>query len=762
MAVNEDFPLALSEGTVLAGMYVINKVLGQGGFGITYMAENHKTGEKVAVKEFFPDTLVRREASCVISYPGEREENFNYGKESFLQEAQTLAQFLGNENIVRIHSYFEENGTAYFVMDYIEGISFDEYLKQKGGKISVAEAEKILIPIMDALEAVHAKGIVHRDVTPDNIYICNDGVVKLLDFGAARYSLGDKSKSLDIILKHGFAPKEQYTRHGRQGPYTDVYSLAATFYFAITGRRPPDSIDRLEEDDLIPPSSLGIDITEYQQEALYKALEVQPYNRFQTMAVFKTVLLNENNGNSANAPVLTESQNTSANQKTTDNTENKNSPYKNIMEKLKNFSSKKTAVISAIIVCAGIAGIVGVASSVNKEDVSKIKDTSTAEVFIEKSDETKPAVTTENVPETTKAETTKAVTTKAKTTKAVTTTATTTKKQPATTTVPATSSKNQEVLGNSNGNLLNGGQICYGDGVLYFIDDDWHSIYYKEGSSSTRIFCNVNETLSNLCYIDNTLYYLNSGRACYIDPSTSDAYYLGVLEDYDNITKMYITEDYYFIYVSESLGDGTLYILNKFGEEIAYIPVDYSFNFTISDGCIYYTGISDDGYPGIFKISVDDLGKTTAYGITYKSSEPWCPVVDNGYLYVVLNGDNGTMSVCRYDISTMDYKKEIMYDVSDLNTDGTRVLSHLNVCGNNIFFTVYNSGTYSLYHITVDNILNGKFSRECLLENALINNLNIIEDENGNIEVDYMAYTNDNLSFTLKYMTFDSKGNRIE
>ncbi|MCM1506047.1 MAG: protein kinase [Ruminococcus flavefaciens] len=754
MAVNENFPLALSEGTVLAGMYVINKVLGQGGFGITYMAENHKTGEKVAVKEFFPDTLVRREASCVISYQGEREENFNYGKESFLQEAQTLAQFLGNENIVRIHSYFEENGTAYFVMDYIEGISFDEYLKQKGGKISVAEAEKILIPIMDALEAVHAKGIVHRDVTPDNIYICNDGVVKLLDFGAARYSLGDKSKSLDIILKHGFAPKEQYTRHGRQGPYTDVYSLAATFYFAITGRRPPDSIDRLEEDDLIPPSSLGIDITEYQQEALYKALEVQPYNRFQTMGVFKAVLLNEN---SANAPVLTESTNTSANQNTTYNTENKNAPYKNILEKLKNFSSKKTAVISAIIVCVGIAGIVGVASSVNKEDVSKIKDTSTAEVFIEKSDETKPAVTTENVPETTKAETTKAVTTKAVTTKAVTTTATTAKKQPATTTVPATSSKNQEVLGNSNGNLLNGGQICYGDGVLYYIDDDWHSIY--EGS--TRIFCNENETLSNLCYIDNTLYYLNSGRACYIDPNTSDAYYLGVLEDYDNITKMYITEDYYFIYVSESLGDGTLYRLNKSGKAIDYLPVDYNYNFTISDGYIYYTALSTDNYPGVFKLSVNDLTET-AYGITYASFVPSYPVVDNGYLYVFLEGDNGAMSVCRYDTSTMDPKKEIMYDVSDLNTDGTGVLSHLNVYDNNIFFTVYNSSTYSLYHITVDNILNGRFNRECLLENALISNPNIIEDENGNIQVHYMMYTNDNSSFELYYRTFDSNGNSIE
>jgi serine/threonine protein kinase len=207
-----------------------------------------------------------------------------------LQEAETLAQFIGNKNIVRVHSYFEENGTAYFVMDFIEGTSFDVYIKEHGGRVSYEEAEKILLPVMDALAAVHSKGIVHRDVTPDNIYITKDGTVKLLDFGAARYSLGDKSKSLDVVLKHGFAPKEQYTRHGRQGPFTDVYALGATFYFAITGRRPPDSIDRLEEDTLIPPSKLGVEIPPLKENAILFALNVQPNKRFQSMAAFVQAL----------------------------------------------------------------------------------------------------------------------------------------------------------------------------------------------------------------------------------------------------------------------------------------------------------------------------------------------------------------------------------------------------------------------------------------------------------------------------------------
>lgn len=176
--MNEKYPLALPEGTVLAGQYIVERVLGQGGFGITYEAKDHKTGERVAVKEFFPDAMATRtDQTTVMPFSGEKGENYVYGRTCFLQEAETLAKFIGNENIVRIHSYFEENGTAYFVMDFIEGTSFDEYLKEKGGKVSYEEAAEILIPVMDALSVVHSKGIVHRDVTPDNIYITNEGVV---------------------------------------------------------------------------------------------------------------------------------------------------------------------------------------------------------------------------------------------------------------------------------------------------------------------------------------------------------------------------------------------------------------------------------------------------------------------------------------------------------------------------------------------------------------------------------------------------------
>ncbi|MDD6637737.1 MAG: protein kinase [Lachnospiraceae bacterium] len=287
-----EFPLALPHNTILNGRYITGRILGQGGFGITYTAQDWKTKQLVAIKEYLPDTMATRVGSTTVSvYSGERAENFNFGKASFLQEAETLAEFNGNPNIVGIHSYFEENGTAYFVMDYVQGISFQKYIREQGGKVSWQDAQRILLPVMNALAAVHSKGIIHRDVTPDNIILASDGTVKLLDFGAARYSLGDRSRSLDVVLKHGFAPKEQYTRHGRQGAYTDVYTLAASFYFAITGRKPPDSIDRLEEDDLIPPSSLGIEIPEQLEEAILKGLAVSIGDRYPDMIQFREAVV---------------------------------------------------------------------------------------------------------------------------------------------------------------------------------------------------------------------------------------------------------------------------------------------------------------------------------------------------------------------------------------------------------------------------------------------------------------------------------------
>ncbi len=286
------YPMALRAGSILNGQYIVGRVLGQGGFGITYLAFDYQLKIKVAIKEYMPDGMATRlpETTLITVYSGEKQENFGYGAERFLDEARVLAKFLGNKNIAGVKSYFNENNTSYFVMDYIEGISFKSYIQNQGGNIDYSDALRVLVPVLRALSVVHREGFIHRDVTPDNIYITKDGEIKLLDFGSARYSLGDKSKSLDVILKAGYAPKEQYMRRGKQGPYTDVYSVAACFYAAITGYLPPEALERMEEDELVAPSSRGVKLPAYLEDAILKGLEVKAEDRYQSAEEFLSVI----------------------------------------------------------------------------------------------------------------------------------------------------------------------------------------------------------------------------------------------------------------------------------------------------------------------------------------------------------------------------------------------------------------------------------------------------------------------------------------
>ena len=288
----EKYPLALPAGTILWGRYIVGRVLGQGGFGITYLAQDYQTNELVAIKEFFPDTMATRTNSTMVApFTGERGENFAYGKTSFLDEAKIMAEFNQNPNVAGVRMYFEENNTGYYVMEYVEGCSFEDYIKQHGGHLSWDDTMHIMLPVLDALSAVHEKGIIHRDVTPDNIFITKNGIVKLLDFGAARHSLGNVSRSLDVILKHGFAPKEQYSRRGRQGPFTDVYSVSATIYYALTGVKPDDAIERSTEDTMPYPSNLNAKISLEQEKVLMKGMAVDVRDRYQTAAELRNALI---------------------------------------------------------------------------------------------------------------------------------------------------------------------------------------------------------------------------------------------------------------------------------------------------------------------------------------------------------------------------------------------------------------------------------------------------------------------------------------
>lgn len=277
----------LLPGTVLGGKYMVGKVLGYGGFGITYIGWDNVLQRKVAIKEYLPSDFATRSYGTkkLTVFTGKAEEQFEAGLRSFISEAKRLAKFNSVREIVDIYDSFEENGSGYIVMEYLEGVTVKNMLEGKG-RIPVKEAREIVLSVLRGLAAVHKENIIHRDIAPDNIFITDTGEVKILDFGAARYATTVQSKSLSVILKPGYAPEEQYRSHGEQGPWTDMYALGATFYRMITGIRPDVSIERMSEDHLKPPSELGVDITPNIENAIMNSLNIQQENRIQDAESF--------------------------------------------------------------------------------------------------------------------------------------------------------------------------------------------------------------------------------------------------------------------------------------------------------------------------------------------------------------------------------------------------------------------------------------------------------------------------------------------
>lgn len=278
---------ALPLDTIIHGRFLIGRVLGVGGFGITYQGQNLDNGKFVAIKEYYPNGMVSRVPGTTKVNIINNYETFQNGKDKFLQEARIIYH-CHSEHILSIYSLFEENGTAYYVMEFLEGRDLMQYLKKKGGKISWAELKYIVFQIMDALECVHKEGIIHRDISPDNIYLCSDNNAKLIDFGTARNVT--KDKSLSIILKKGYAPPEQYTKRGKQGSWTDVYALGATIYRALTGKIPVDAVERIHKDTLLTIRQIDPDVPEYVSEAVAKAMNLNEKERFQSIGMFREAL----------------------------------------------------------------------------------------------------------------------------------------------------------------------------------------------------------------------------------------------------------------------------------------------------------------------------------------------------------------------------------------------------------------------------------------------------------------------------------------
>ncbi len=234
--------------------YVIRSVLGAGGFGITYLARHELLGRHYAIKEYIPDEFSYRQGQSVRS-TSHSEPTYRWGLERFLAEARALARFK-HPSIVNVVSVFEANETAYMVLDYERGRDLGTWLKELGRPPTQGETDKIVLALLSALEAVHEHGLLHRDVAPDNILIRDDGSPVLIDFGSARESVRGRSKVMSAIVKRGYSPPEQYTsRPELQGPWSDIYALAATIYRMLSGEVPADATDRMLEDALPPLAS---------------------------------------------------------------------------------------------------------------------------------------------------------------------------------------------------------------------------------------------------------------------------------------------------------------------------------------------------------------------------------------------------------------------------------------------------------------------------------------------------------------------------
>ena len=280
-------PRCLRLGTKLAGKYIIGKVIGEGGFGITYIGWDEKLELPIAIKEFFPPKIASRDTTTgnntIYMFDHADEKSFEEGMRRSVKEARSMSKLEAYEGIVSIRDFFNENKTAYIIMEYVDGETLKEYLKENG-KMEPEDVLKVMKPVMKALEQMHRTGMIHRDISPDNIMIRRDGQVKLIDFGATRVAQEEDEKSLTVMLKRGFSPEEQYRSKGHQGPWTDIYALSATMYYMLTGVIPPESMERVLEDKYVSLKEYDIELDTKIADAIDKGLCVLAKNRYQSMS----------------------------------------------------------------------------------------------------------------------------------------------------------------------------------------------------------------------------------------------------------------------------------------------------------------------------------------------------------------------------------------------------------------------------------------------------------------------------------------------
>ena len=281
--------LELAKGTFLQNQYRLQEPLGAGGFGITYKAMDTLNNIPCAIKEYAPMEIAMRAPNGVMLQPKSEDTRgiYEHGRKRFLEEASILKSLQNIQAVVKILDYFNANGTSYFVMEYLDGITLKGLMRSMGGRIPYDQLMPLLFELCDALEKVHVgKKIFHRDISPENIIIMTNGHGKLIDFGNAKYMINRSDQKLSVVLKPGFAPFEQYSSKGNQGSYTDVYSLAATFYYAISGKMLPQAPERIAGTPYVKLKDMNIGVPVYISDAFDRALELCYSDRTQTMQEF--------------------------------------------------------------------------------------------------------------------------------------------------------------------------------------------------------------------------------------------------------------------------------------------------------------------------------------------------------------------------------------------------------------------------------------------------------------------------------------------
>lgn len=269
--------------TQLNNRYVIGRVLGKGGFGVTYIAKDTIANSICAVKEYMPSEYSMRNGGTksIVPFPDEKSKSvYHHGKEKFMEEAKTLLKLRNNPTVVNILDYFTQNNTAYLVMEYLDGQDLRKMARANGGTIDVEFAKFVLVTIASSLMEVHRKNILHRDLSPENIFVTVTGTIKLIDFGAARNYVSTQNKGMSILLKQGFAPPEQYEKKGVQGPWSDVYALCATFYTLVSGKRLVDAMFRCRGEKQPSLAELGCSVSKKTSDVIMRGMELDYKRRY--------------------------------------------------------------------------------------------------------------------------------------------------------------------------------------------------------------------------------------------------------------------------------------------------------------------------------------------------------------------------------------------------------------------------------------------------------------------------------------------------